>query len=83
MLNRVSFVDPNFVTVDFFLGLDYWVNKQLHSIAPRNHAAARPGCASASGSQDLARFLFLCQLKIQIQQQSQEVPVGVDGPLLD
>lgn len=33
--------------------------------------------------QNLTRFLFPCQLKIQIQQQSQEIPVGVDGSLLD
>lgn len=33
--------------------------------------------------QDLACFLFFRQLKIQIQQQSQEIPVGVDRSFLD
>lgn len=37
----------------------------------------------AFGSQDLAHFLLPGQLKVQIQQQSQEIPVGVDGSLLD
>lgn len=36
------------------------------------------------GLQDLACFLLLPrQLQLQIQQQSQEIPVGVDGSLLD
>lgn len=34
-------------------------------------------------SQDLTPFLLPGQLEIQIEQQSQEVPVGVDGSLLD
>lgn len=39
--------------------------------------------AVALWSQDLARFLLPCQLEIQIKQQSQEIPVGVDCSLLD
>lgn len=50
---------------------------------PTNHTAVYLKGVNFSWSQDLTCFLFSCQLKIQIQQQSQEIIVGVDGSLLD
>lgn len=72
-------IQPNFTATYFLyksLSLDCWTDRLPDIVTPRNHT-------NGAGLEDLTRLLFSCQLEIEVQQQSQKIPVGVDGSLLD
>lgn len=82
---EIHSVEPNFTMM--CLNVSVWTvapTDWLASLFPETTSwLCGWRCKCLFSLQDPTCFLFLCQLKIQIQQQSQEISVGVDGSFLD